>query len=64
MSIPSKEMMDWVYKGVLFGERVPNGWLDFFGSYDVEAIRKQNMKNLPQQTTKASDMESEDYDNY
>jgi hypothetical protein len=40
MSIPSKEMMDYVYRRDLFAQR--NGMsLDFFGSYDIEAIRQK-----------------------
>jgi hypothetical protein len=46
MSIPSKEMMDWVYKGTLFGELVKGAGLDFFGSYDIEASRQKNMQNI------------------
>ena len=46
MSIPSKEMMDWVYKGTLFGELVKGAGLDFFGSYDMKAVKKKNMEML------------------
>ena len=61
---PTDEFMDWIYRGVLFGERIENAWLDFFGRYDLTAIRKQNMENLNKQSSMANETESEQYDKY
>jgi len=41
MSIPSKEMMDYVYRGKLFSSKF-GGSLDFFGSYDMEKVKSAN----------------------
>ncbi|MBK2255702.1 hypothetical protein IBE63_09595 [Francisella philomiragia] len=43
MLYPKPMFMEWVYKKTLFGELVPNAGFDFFGSYDVEKVKSQNM---------------------
>jgi hypothetical protein len=48
MLFPSDEMMKWVYKATLFGDLVPNSGFDFFGSYNISAIKAQN---TPQEET-------------
>jgi hypothetical protein len=42
---PSEELMDWVYKGTLFGD--PDLGLGFFGKYNMKEVREKN-KNFNQ----------------
>ena len=51
MLFPSKEMFEWMYKATLFGTMIDGAGFDTFGSYDMDAVKQQNMQGLGQQQT-------------
>ena len=55
MLFPSDEMMEWVYKATLFGTFVDGAGFDFFGSYNIDQTRSQNMQLIATSETKVSD---------